>query len=348
MSKFSFEATGIGSLPFKDTKTACRAVFNNFQTIPFWPQLPKRSYREHMYCQFSEGMPGVVIDEKARTIHVDSQKACDGMEKIYQKFLDQDTEYFRVSKDYAEGLYAFSDGFAANVKKARFVKGHITGPVSFALSVTDENKKALMYDKNLFDMIVKVLCMKARWQVRFLRALNDDVIIFIDEPYLVSIGSSFVNISKDAAVNAIEEIDGAIKEEGAISGVHCCGNTDWSLLLKSGIDIINFDAYNFIKEFSLYSSDIEDYLKDNGIIAWGIVPSSEAIDSESPSSLEKRLKDAIKSLSDKGVNTENISSIITPSCGLGTLEEKRAEKILESVNSLSRNMGRAQWKKKAS
>jgi len=336
--RFSFEATGIGSLPFKDPKTACRAIFDNFQTIPFWPQLPRRSYKEHMYCQFSEGMPGVVIDETAKTIHVDSKSASEGLEKAYRSFLDQDTEYFKVSRGYAEGLYSFSDDFAANAKSARFVKGHITGPVSFALSVTDENKKALIYDRNLFDVIVKVLCMKARWQVRFLRRLNDDVIIFIDEPYLVSIGSSFVNISKETAVNAIEELDGAIKEEGAISGAHCCGNTDWSVLLKSGIDIINFDAYNFMKEFSLYSSDIEAFLKDNGVIAWGIVPSSEACDKESAVSLEKRLKEAIRMLSDKGVDTKNISSIVTPSCGLGTLDEEKALKILKLTNSVSRGL----------
>jgi methionine synthase II (cobalamin-independent) len=339
--KFGFEATGIGSLPFKDTKTACRAIFDNFQTIPFWPQLPKTSYKEHMYCQFSEGMPGVVIDEAAKTIHVDSDKARDGLEKVYQKYLDQDTEYFKISEECAKGLYTFYNDFKANAKEARFVKGHITGPVSFALSVTDEKKKALIYDRDLLDMVVKVLCMKARWQIRLLKHLSEDVIIFIDEPYLVSIGSSFVNLSKETAVNAIEEIDGVVKEEGAISGVHCCGNTDWALLLKSGIDIINFDAYNFMKEFSLYSSDIEGYLKDNGIIAWGIVPSSEAIDKESAPSLVKRLKDAVKILSDKGVNTDNISSIVTPSCGLGTLEDARAEKILELTNDLSRNMGSA-------
>jgi methionine synthase II (cobalamin-independent) len=341
MSKFGFEATGIGSLPFKDPKTACRAVFDNFLDIPFWPQLPKRSYLEHMYCQFSEGMPGVVIDEKAKTIHIDSGKAGDGMEKAYQKFLDQDTEYFRISERYASGLYAFKDGFAANAKKARFAKGHVTGPVSFALSVTDENKRSIIYDKNLFDMAVKVLCMKARWQVRLLKHLSEDVIIFIDEPYLVSIGSSFVNISKPDAVNAIEEIDGALKEEGAFSGVHCCGNTDWSLLLKSGIDIVNFDAYNFIKEFSLYSSDIEDYLKDNGTIAWGIVPSSDAALKESAASVEKKLEAALKALSDKGVNTDNMSSIVTPSCGLGTLDENTASKILELTGSVSRKLTKA-------
>ena len=341
MSKFSFEATGIGSLPFKDPKAACRAVFDNFQAIPFWPQLPRRSYKEHMYCQFSEGMPGIVINDKAKTIHIDSALAASGMEKAFQRFLDQDTEYFRISEEYAEGFYAFCGSFASGAKKARFVKGHVTGPVSFALSVTDQNKKAAIYDKDLFEMIVKVLCMKARWQVRKLKKLCEDVIIFIDEPYLVSIGSSFVNISKEAAVNAIEEIDAAVKEEGALSGVHCCGNTDWALLLKSGIDIINFDAYNFTKEFLLYAPDINDYLKDNGAIAWGIVPSSDAIGKESGASLEKRLENSIKALSDKGVDISGMSSIITPSCGLGTLDEKTAGGIMSSVGKLSEAMRRA-------
>ncbi len=338
--RFNFEATGIGSLPFKDAGKACQFVFDNFKDIPFWPQLPKRSYREHMYCQFSEGMPGIVIDEKAKAIHLDSKKAAVETERAYQKFLDKDIEYFKVSETFAEGLYRFRDGFKDNVKKSVFVKGHTTGPVSFALSVTDENKKALIYDKDLFDVITKVLCMKVKWQIRFLKNLSKDVIIFIDEPYLVSIGSGFINLSSDNIVKALDEVKDSIKEEGALSGIHCCGNTDWRLLLKRGIDIINFDAYNFMKEFSLYPDDIKEFLKNNGTIAWGIVPSSEAINEESAAALTEKLSSGVKLLSDKGVNTKNISSVVTPSCGLGTLEEKTAKKILTLTDRVSHDMRR--------
>ncbi|MDP3790980.1 MAG: hypothetical protein Q8R38_02930 [Candidatus Omnitrophota bacterium] len=340
MPKFDFEATGIGSLPFKDTSAACKLIFDNFNAIPFWPQLPRRSYREHMYCQFSEGMPGILIDENKNTIHVDSKKCALGMEKAYQKFLDGDTQYFKISDSFAQGLYAFLDLFKANSKEARFVKGHITGPVSFALSVTDENKKALIYDKDIFDVIIKVLCMKAKWQIKLLKKLGKEVIIFMDEPYLVSIGSSFVNISLDDVTKALEEVNAAIKEEGAVSGIHCCGNTDWPVLLKRGIDIINFDAYNFIKEFSLYASDIKDFLKGNGTIAWGIVPSSEDANKESTATISKRLQDCIKQLSDKGIDAKNISSVVTPSCGLGTLEEDMAKKIIKLTGDVSRGMAR--------
>ena len=341
MPKFNFEATGIGSLPFKDAGKACQLIFNNFKAIPFWPQLSKISYREQMYCQFCEGMPGIVIDEKAKTIHIDSKKCASGTEKAYQRFLDTDLEYFKVSQSYAEGLYKFIDEFKKSALDARFVKGQVTGPISFALSVTDENKKALIYDNDIFDVVTKVLCMKAKWQIKVLKKLNKNVIIFIDEPYLVSIGSSFVNISLEGATKALEEINNAIKEEGGISGIHCCGNTDWPVLLKRGIDIINFDAYNFSKEFSLYSAEIKEFLDNNGTIAWGIVPSSQNAGKESEDSLINKLKESMKLLSAKGIDTKSISSVITPSCGLGTLEEEMAENILSLTNKVSIGMERS-------
>ncbi|MCX5668381.1 MAG: methionine synthase [Candidatus Omnitrophica bacterium] len=335
MPKFGFEATGIGSLPFKDPKAACRVVFDNFKEIPFWPQLNNRSFKEHMYCQFSEGLPGVVIDQMKRSMHIDSETAASGMEKAYQKYLDGDVEYFKISSPFAEGLYEFIGSFKKEANRAKFVKGHVTGPISFALSVTDETKRSLIYDKDIFDIVTKVLAMKARWQIRELKKLSRDVIIFVDEPYLVSIGSSYINIPAGDVVRSLDEIFSAIREEGALSGVHCCGNTDWPLLLKRGVDILNFDAYNFTKEFFLYHQDIKDFIQRGSTIAWGIVPSSEAADSTDPESIAKRLKAALKALEDKGIDASSVSSLVTPSCGLGTLDEQRAKRIVGMVSRVS-------------
>ena len=333
--KFHFEATGIGSLPFKDPKAACRVVFDNFKLIPFWPQLNNRSFKEHMYCQFSEGLPGVMIDEKKRSIYIDSNVAASDMEKAYQKYIDQDVEYFKISSPFAEGLYEFISSFKKEAATAKFVKGHVTGPVSFALSVTDEDRRALIYDKDMFDVATKVLTMKARWQIRELKKLSRNVIIFIDEPYLVSIGSSYVNIPVDDVIRSLDEVICAIREEGALSGVHCCGNTDWPLLLKRGVDILNFDSYNFMKEFFLYHQDIKDFIERGSAIAWGIVPSSFAVDSTDPESIARRLKAALKALEDKGIDGSSVSSLVTSSCGLGTLDEKVAKRIAEMVSRVS-------------
>ncbi len=217
----------------------------------------------------------------------------------------------------------------------KFVKGHITGPVSFALFLTDQNKKSVIYDKDLFEALTKVLVMKARWQIKKLKEKFPNVVIFIDEPYLVSVGSSFININIEEAMKSLDEVVAAVKSDGAVCAVHCCGNTDWPILLRRDIDLLSFDAYNFIKEFTLYTDDIKNFLKKGGGIAWGIVPSSDAIDKETEKSLLKRLKEDMKLLIDKGIDEKGLQSIVTPSCGVGSLDEARAKKILEITERLA-------------
>ena len=332
--KFNFEATGIGSVPFTDPKTACRVICENFKSIPFWPQLPKRSFLENMYVQYAEGLPGLVIDEEKKTIHIDTSKVAAEIENVYSKYLDGDIEFFKISESRAKGLYEFPEA-VKGCKDIKYVKGHITGPLSYGLFLTDQNKRPVAYDKDLFEILTKTLVMKARWQIRRLKKISPSVIIFIDEPYLVSIGSSFVNISAEDAANKLDELADAIKKEGALSGLHCCGNTDWSMLLKRDIDILNFDAYNFMKEFLLYHGDIKNFTARGGTIAWGMVPTSDEIDKEARKSLEERCEEALKVLSDKGVDRKLISSLVTPSCGVGAMDEARATKVIEMTAALS-------------
>ena len=93
-----------------------------------------------------------------------------------------------------------------------------------------------------------------------------------------------------------------------------------------------------MKEFSLYSADINEFLKKGGTVAWGIVPSSEEAAKESDERLAKSLKEGILALADKGVDTKNISSVVTPSCGLGTLPEAVAENIIKLTSGVSRRL----------
>ena len=60
-------STAVGSLPHQDIQLALELVRGTFAEAPFWPQLPKRDFREGMYIQYSEGLPGAVLDlEKQR------------------------------------------------------------------------------------------------------------------------------------------------------------------------------------------------------------------------------------------------------------------------------------------
>ena len=150
--KGRFLTTGIGSLPYIDAGKSADKAFDAFN-IPFWPQLPKRSFRENMYCQFSQGLPGVIIDEKKRTIGIDSSKdLSEALAGIYEAHGSGDYESFGITREFAEGFYAFlkkTDG-----RKIEYAKGHVTGPVSFGLGVADEKGRAIIYNDGLKEALV--------------------------------------------------------------------------------------------------------------------------------------------------------------------------------------------------
>jgi len=330
-----FLTLGIGSLPHTDAAKGAEEVFRAFD-IPFWPQLPKRSFRENMYSQFSQGLPGLVIDDKKRTLHIDSSKDLSGgLAGIYEAGISGDYDLFGITEEFAEGFYSFIK--EARRHKSGYVKGHITGPVSFGIGVTDEKGKSIIYNDNLKEALVKLLEMKAIWQINKLKPLAEKVIIFIDEPYLANFGSSFVSITREDVISMLDSIIGGIHSKGGLAGIHCCGNTDWSMVAGTKADIINFDAYLYADNLSLYSRDIKRFLESGGYLAWGIVPTSEAVLEETESSLFDRLNLQIKNLEKRAVQRDLIlsNSFLTPSCGMGTLSEELTEDVIKKLANLS-------------
>jgi hypothetical protein len=326
-------ATGIGSLPFLSPQQACDFILEVLcDEIPFWPQLPRRSFHENMYVQFSQGLPGVVVDAQQRKIYVDTaSKRFDAeLESCYQHYLSEDLDYFAIGPDYAAGLHVLST-INHQPSTIGWFKGQVTGPISFGLTVTDERKRSIIYHSELSEALVKLLIMKTKWQIRKLREINSDfnIIIFIDEPYLVSIGSSFVNLDRQDVINKINSLTQAIHLQGAKAGIHCCGNTDWIIPLSCDIDVLSFDAYNYLDKLLLYERDLKRFLKNGGILAWGIVPTSQQLNSETVDSLLKRLEEL------NGLVKNLPAHIITPSCGCGSLPIELAKRVIATTAKIS-------------
>ncbi len=333
--------TAVGSLPFTDPKQACEKILKSFKALPFWPQLTRRSFLENMYVQYAEKIPGIVVDLKEKRIYVDTRKDSSAeFEKLYERFLENDVDFFSISSQRAEGLYAFTDIVKGLKAKPAILKGQTIGPVSFGLTVTDDKRRALFYDIEQREALIKTLTMRARWQVRKLSETGLPCIIFIDEPYLSSIGSSYVSLKKQEAAFALNEMIDALHQEGASCGVHCCGNTDWGFLLGTGLDILNFDAYNFYEGIALYPDELSAFLKRGGMLAWGLVPTNEDVLKENDSTLLGRFEKALALLAKKGIKKEDIlnSMIVTPSCGMGLLDEYLADMIIEQTVRLSEKL----------
>ncbi|MDI6785325.1 MAG: hypothetical protein QMD92_01310 [bacterium] len=330
--------TAIGSLPYQDVGKAVEIVLENLPDIPICFQLPNVSFYENMYVQYSEKMPCLVLDLEHEKIYFDTNKQYyKELEIFYQAYLEKDADYFAITPKFSVGFYALLNKVKDDTL-SKYIKAQVTGPISFAMTVTDQNKRAIYYHKEIFEAIVKGLSMKAYWQAKKIKDEGYIPLIFIDEPYLSVIGSAYTSIKKEEVINSLNEIITLIKEAGGISGIHCCANTDWSILCKSKADIISFDAYNYLDSISLYKEDLVNFLNKGNYLAYGIVPTSIEIANENIVSLTNRLQKSISILLEQNIVTSSTKDnfIITPSCGMGTLSEGLTIKVLRLTKELSK------------
>lgn len=332
-----FLTTQIGSMPYPDGTAICERLVSILD-IPAWPQLPRRSFRESMYVQYSQALPGIVIDEGKEKINFDTEKDISpALEEFYAHYLAEEVDCFGLKPDYAAGFYTMLDTLRNS--PGEWAKGQVTGPISFGLTVTDQNLRASLYDDMLADAIVKNMAMNARWQVRQLHSTRPNVIIFVDEPYLASFGSAYISLSREQVITILDEVFAGIHAEGALAGVHCCANTDWSMLLSTKVDILNLDAFGYLENLSLYASDLAAFLDRGGSVAWGIVPTGQEIFEVTAVGLAKRLRDGLEMIGQKGrarglsINPDVFAnrSLVTPSCGLGSTTIETTERVLETL-----------------
>jgi len=344
-------ATGVGSLPLDNVQKAIDLILRFLPAAPFWPQLPKCDMREGMIAQFSENLPGLKIN--GGDLKFSAQDKEKELELFYDRFIAGDLEYFKITPDFARGLYAFYQRLnSMDLSGVEFIKCQVTGPFTFCAGITDNQGKAILHDEVLMQAMVKGLGMKALWQLEYFKKFGKKMIMFFDEPYLTSLGSGYSgysgysgsrgypghSLSNNNEINRIfQELTEGLKSRGCLVGVHCCGNADWGMLMDTSIDIINFDAFNFQERFVLYADNLNSFLKKGGIICWGIVPTQGYNLSQTPEELAQKIKSGLDVLVKKGIDRELLLErlMISPACGLGTLNAQDAEGILTLLNQTS-------------
>ncbi|MDR1915155.1 MAG: hypothetical protein LBQ58_01100 [Synergistaceae bacterium] len=348
--KPKFLSTAIGSMPYDNPAHAVDVALAS-QNAPIWPQLPFFGLREQMEIQYSEGIPCVVIDEaKGRMFFDTSKDYSEDFATFYDTYTtamdpdegNGDCSSMAITEEFSKGLFALDRKLKADGKKLPWLKVQVTGPCSFALTITDENKRAIYYNEEFRDVIIKAIAMKCRWQIQKFKEYAENIICFIDEPILSAFGSStYVSVQRDDVVSHLSEVIDAVHADGGYAGIHCCGNTEWSILTDAGVDMVNFDAYGFGETVSLYGNDMRSHLEKGRCLAWGIVPTSNKIMEESVESLEEILEGNMDKLSgvtglDKSVITEQ--AVLTPSCGTGSLSIAEADKVFETLDAITKRM----------
>ena len=344
--KTNFLSTAIGSMPFADKDYAISVSLDSLDA-PIWPQLSKYGLYEQMEIQYSENIPCAVIDkEKGRMFFQTDGDYSEAFGEFYEKWSEAEEagsslDFMAITEDYSKGIYALFNKLEANGKKLPWLKVQTTGPCSFALTIVDENKRAIYYNEEFRDVIVKALGLKCRWQIQKFKPFCENIICFIDEPILSAFGSStYVSVSREEVVAILGEVIEEVHKEGGLAGIHCCGNTEWSILIDAGVDIVNFDAFNFGETIAMYPEHVKKHLEAGKMLAWGVVPTSAAIREQTAESLEAKLEAGMDNLASKGIDKDLIiaQAIITPSCGTGSLEVADAEAVFALTKELAARM----------
>lgn len=343
-------ATTIGSLPHTDPDRGTRLMLRSTPEIPSWVQFPKRDRRENMMMQFTEGMPALVRNDDRISFSSQLDDFAGQLTDFYERYFSategenfQALDSFGISPQYAIGFSELLNRMAdPSVSGAAvMLKGQVTGPFTLGTNLMDQNGRCAYYDEQLRDVVVKSVAMKALWQMEKLGAFGLPVMMFIDEPSLLGFGKmTFLSVSREDVIRDINEVTSVIHARGGLAGVHCEENTDWSLLMETDLDVLDFDAYDHLQGITLYPAELTKFFARGGSLGWGIVPTldKDAAATETVESLLARFEVGMEEFVSKGFDRELLRrrALITPSCGAGgVLTEHLAERVLDLLNTLS-------------
>ncbi|HEY8910279.1 MAG TPA: methionine synthase [Desulfosporosinus sp.] len=339
-----FLATGVGSMPHTMGEDVLDLIWENIPQMPHWPQLPGLGAESSFVVQYLNALleTGVIADVQSPKFQVEAPDWVDRITAFYTLYLEategdeQALERFGFSAQGGEGFEGFCQDLERHgTREALLLKGQLTGPLTLGMQITDKNRRSSYYDDTQRDMLIKTIALHAEWQTKRLRKFGLPVLMMIDDPGLYAYGAStHVTLNRDLLIEELNEVTEGILRQDGIPGVHVCAGMDWTILFDTKIQVVNFDAYGYMQSMMVLAGPLNTFLKRGGILSWGIVPTGPAAWQETPESLKLRMEENIAELVKRGIDESLIrqQSLLTPSCGTGTLDIKLAEHIYQLLN----------------
>ena len=334
-----FLTTGVGSLPHTNSEEALEWILKSVPRAPHWPQLPRLGAENSFIVQFLNVLieTGVIADIKSPKFQVEALDWADRMTAFYTLYLEviegdeQALERFGFSLEGGDGFEVFCRHLERyGTREAVLLKGQLSGPLTVGMQIMDVNKRSSYYNDSLRDMLVKTLALHAEWQTKRLRRFGLPVLMSIDDPGLFNFGAAtHITITREQLIEELNVIVEGILRQGGIPSVHVCAGMDWTLVFDSKVQVVNFDAYDYMQSMMASAEPLNRFLIRGGILSWGIVPTNPIAWEENPRSLKLNLEEKIEELVRRGVDEFLLrqQSILTPSCGTGALPKELAEHV---------------------
>lgn len=299
-------ATGIGSLPHVDARSAAAVVLRCLPELPAAPQLPCRAPCERMIAQAARALPEV------ETLPDGSLSTAGSAEAPARAVVDREND---------AGLFGFLDSAARSVIPVQRVKVQTCGPLTLGIALID----AGMPEGLAFERARLAVCERA---VALERVVADhlpdaSIVLWLDEPGLVAWRDGDAPLDRDSATDLLS---GALASVGSVTGVHVCGGGDLRIALDAGPNIIGVEVRDHVLEGAGW---IGRHLDGGGWIAWGAVPTDKPV-GEHATPLWKALVGLWCELTRRGCDPVQLRSqaLITPACGLAGHGASQAERAM--------------------
>jgi hypothetical protein len=165
--------------------------------------------------------------------------------------------------------------------------------------------------------------------VKALRAAGATPLFYLDEPGLYALDTQ--DGRHLLMLQELRLLVVALQREGALVGLHCCGNTRWEAVLELGLDLLSFDVRLSLDAVLDVPGPLEAFLRSGGGLSLGIVPTDLGEDAsvvELVAATEASLESV---LGTKTAHAALEHSVLTPACGLALRSVRDAEHIVEQL-----------------
>lgn len=328
--------TGIGSLPHTQVELGLQAALA--LDIPFLPQLPVGHPSELMIPAALEGLPGLSFDEEGLcTVDLAAWEAgrVDFEARLDAALSAGTLESFEPSPEACRAWRPFL--WEVETRKLAFAKAQLAGPFTVRSVARTSTGQPALEVPGLDQAMYRLVLARSLAMVKALRRANTTPLFFLDEPGLYAFQRT--QPRHLLALQELKLLVVALQREGALVGVHCCGNTDWGALLDVQPDLLSLDVRLSLDAMVEERDALERFLAAGATLSLGIVPTDLASAyevGELVDSVEASLKAALPS----GFTFPRVVStvVLTPACGLAMRSVVDAERILEELKTAQRKL----------
>lgn len=292
--------SAVGSLPHDDAAAAAVTVLTLQPELPTAPQLPRRHPLEGMLAQVATGMDGVTVGEDGWRLQVDRRRLGAG-----DVGAPLDARAFGSTR-------VFLDTAAIAGQDGRPIKVQLTGPVTLGMALLDGGARSAK--------AWSVAGAVVRGRVRALLAEvaevlpSSPVVVMLDEPGLTAYPQPGFPLGAEDTIDLLSSALAAAGAEHVLAGVHCCGPTDWRLVLHAGPDLVSLPVDAAVGDDA---AGFSGFLDRGGWIAWGAIPTDRPLGDREDVHW-RRLNTLWGDLSRNGCDPTRLrmQSLVTPACGL--------------------------------